>query len=95
MIREYHQQNTGSRFLLIADETNFGRTTTTANQEKFYTFAWNNGPAQYVMLDEVTYDFPNFIAWSITMKRLAVSGFCSMVFPHRCSSFPIQNPWLN
>jgi AraC-like DNA-binding protein len=58
MICEYHQQNTGSRFLLIADETTFGRTTTTANQEKFYTFAWNNGPAQYVMLDEVTYDFP-------------------------------------
>jgi AraC-like DNA-binding protein len=58
MIREYHQQNTGSRLLLIADETNFGRTTTTGNQEKFYTFAWNNGPVQYVMLDGVTYDFP-------------------------------------
>jgi AraC-like DNA-binding protein len=69
MIREYHQQNTGSRFLLIADETNFGRTTTTANQEKFYTFAWNNGPAQYVMLDEVTYDFPTNSLLPVMMNQ--------------------------
>jgi AraC-like DNA-binding protein len=58
MIREYHQQNTDSRFLLIADETTLGRSTTTANKEKLYTFAWNNGPAQSVMLDEINYDFP-------------------------------------
>ena len=58
MIREYHQPNTHSRFLLVVDEPGFGRATTTASQEKYYTFAWNNGPAQRVTLDEVPYDFP-------------------------------------
>ena len=58
MIRTYCQHTTGSTILMLANETDFGRTTSSAYKEKYYTFAWNNGPAQKLTLDELTYDFP-------------------------------------
>ena len=58
MIKEFHQQSARSSFLLVVNETDFGLVTSTVSKEKLYTFAWNNGPAQKVILDELTYDFP-------------------------------------
>lgn len=58
MKKEYRHPNTKSCFLLVVSDPDFGRATTTASEEKYYTFAWNNGPAQKVALDELTYDFP-------------------------------------
>lgn len=69
MVKEYHQQKANSNFLLTANEADFGKSTSTANKDKFYTFAWNNGPSQKVVLDELTYDFPANAVLPIMMNQ--------------------------
>lgn len=69
MIKEYHQQKANSNFLLVVNEADFGKATSTANKDKFYTFAWNNGPAQKVVLDELSYDFPANAVLPIMMSQ--------------------------
>lgn len=69
MIKEFHQQSARSSFLLVVNEADFGLVTSTVSKEKFYTFAWNNGPAQKVILDELTYDFPANALLPIMMSQ--------------------------
>jgi AraC-like DNA-binding protein len=69
MIKEYHQPAINSRFQLLVHEPDFGRVTSTASRQKFYTFAWNTGTAQQVMLDELTYDFPANAVLPIMMNQ--------------------------
>lgn len=69
MIKEFHQQSARSSFLLVVNEADFGLVTSTVIKEKFYTFAWNNGPAQKVILDELTYDFPANAVLPIMMSQ--------------------------
>ncbi|GAA0540221.1 AraC family transcriptional regulator [Chitinophaga japonensis] len=50
---------TGGELLLIEQETDFDRRFFTRDQQRPYlTIAWNTGPAQKVIIDEVTYEFP-------------------------------------
>ncbi|MCU0368449.1 MAG: helix-turn-helix domain-containing protein [Cyclobacteriaceae bacterium] len=69
MIKEYHQHKVNSNFLLVINESDFGKARSTAGKDKFYTFAWNNGPKQKVMLDELTYDFPANAVLPIMMSQ--------------------------
>ena len=69
MIREYRQESIGSVFKLIMNQPDFGRTTSTSGEHKYYTFAWNNGPAQKVVLDELKYEFPENSVLPIMMSQ--------------------------
>jgi AraC-like DNA-binding protein len=69
MIKEFRQESIGSVFKLIVKQPDFGRTNSTAIEHRYYTFAWNNGPAQKVMLDELKFEFPENSVLPIMMSQ--------------------------
>lgn len=69
MIKEYRQESIGSVFKLFVRQPDFGSATSTASEQKYYTFAWNNGPAQKVMLDELKYEFPENSVLPVMMSQ--------------------------
>jgi AraC-like DNA-binding protein len=56
---QYTDAHTGGRLYLIKEEKTFDRLFFIRDRkDKFLTIAWNNGPAQKVVIDEIAYLFP-------------------------------------
>ena len=59
MRQQYFNKATGGKLLLTSGEENldhfhYGRD----HKSRYYTFAWNQGPQQQIIIDEATHDFP-------------------------------------
>jgi AraC-like DNA-binding protein len=55
----FKDQATGGELLLLEKEEQFDRHFFTRDQHnKYLSIAWNTGPEQWVVIDEVTYQFP-------------------------------------
>jgi AraC-like DNA-binding protein len=58
MIVQFEDATTQGLLRLVRDEARFGRAFFRDRTEKVLTIAWNRGPEQRVVIDEVTYEFP-------------------------------------
>ena len=59
MRQQFLNKSTGGELLLIQEEDNFDRFYYGRDHQKlYYTFTWNTGPAQEILIDEVPYSFP-------------------------------------
>jgi AraC family transcriptional regulator, transcriptional activator of pobA len=57
---EYRNQQSGGALRLYLEDSTFDRAFFTRDRaQKYLTIAWNQGPSQRVVVDEVEYDFPS------------------------------------
>ncbi len=59
MRQQFLNKSTGGELLLIQEDENFDRFYYGRDHQKlYYTFCWNTGPAQEILIDKVPYFFP-------------------------------------
>ena len=59
MVREYRENNTSAKFIMHYGDKNLaGKGIGSEDKAPINTFVFNNGPAQKVLIDEVSYELP-------------------------------------
>ncbi len=69
MIHAWFNAVENANFKLVVNHESFERTSEKEVAEKLYTFAWNRGPQQRVILDGVAYAFPANAVQPIMMNQ--------------------------
>lgn len=70
MILDYTDAKKGAEIHLFISEPNFDRRFFQRDKKnKFYTIAWNRGPAQIATVDEVQYQFPAYSALPLMVNQ--------------------------
>jgi AraC-like DNA-binding protein len=57
VIKKFYQREHNALLLLVKEESNFHKGYHTEDYKDLYTFVWNNGPKQEVVIDQIVYQF--------------------------------------